>query len=252
MLQLATLRLLGSRKKNDCPSLDFMDRLPNAPRQRGPTWSTAFCVALLLSCSLSGFAPFGKAAAPPESSSGSSGPVALQFTISDFDGDSLPDLASVQTAQSGFDNTRYFVDFRLTTGLRLTIRVTAPAGGLQLTSRDVNGDSYPDVIVTTFLTNQPVAVLLNDGRGNFTQSDPSAFPGAFATAENSRICKPDAVKDAAAAIFSGYLPGECEECERTPSPQVVAGRSVTGVFHFAAPSNGNSFFGRAPPYVALH
>jgi hypothetical protein len=229
-----------------------MVSLPNVPRQRGPASSTAFCVAFLLLRLLIGFAPFGKAAAPPESSSGSSGPVASQFAITDFDGDSRPDLASVQTGQSGFGNTRYFVDFRLTTGSRQTIGVTAPAGGIQLSSRDVNGDSYPDVIVTTYWTNQPVAVLLNDGRGNFTQSDPSAFPGAFTTSENFRISKPDTVRDAAAALFSRHLPGECEECERTSSTQVVAGRSVTGVFHFAARSNGDSFFGRAPPSLALH
>jgi hypothetical protein len=229
-----------------------MVSLPNARRQQHVALSAALCAALLLSCSLIGLAPFGKAAALPESSSGSSGPVASEFTISDFDGDNRPDLASVQTGKSGFGDTRYFVDFRLTTGLRQTIGVAAPAGGLRLTSRDVNGDSFPDVIVTTSWTNEPVAVLLNDGRGNFTRSDPSAFPGAFATSENSRISKPDEVKDATAALFSRHLPGECEECERTPSPQVVARRSVTGIFHFAARSNGDSFLGRAPPSLAPH
>jgi hypothetical protein len=229
-----------------------MVSLPNSRRQQYVALSAAFCAALLLSCSLIGFAPFWKAAPPTEGSSGSSEPVPSQFTISDFDGDNRPDLARVQTGQSGFSDMRYFVDFRLTTGLRQTIGVTAPAGGLQLTSRDVNGDSYPDVIVTTYWTNQPVAVLLNDGRGNFTQSDPSAFPGAFTTSENSRISKPDEVKDATAALFSRLLPGECEECERTPPPQVVAGHSVTGVFHFAARSNGDSFIGRAPPSLRPH
>jgi hypothetical protein len=229
-----------------------MVSLPNTPRQRGLGWSTALCVALPLWCALIGLVPFGKAAALPESSSGSSGPVASEFTISDFDGDNRPDLASVQAGEGGFGDTRYFVDFRLTTGLRQTIGVTAPAGGLQLTSRDVNGDSYPDVIVSTYWTNQPVAVLLNDGRGNFTQSDPSSVLRAFSTSANSRISKPDAIKDATAALFPRHLPGECEECEGTPSPQVVCARSITGVSLFAARSNGDSFFGRAPPSLALH
>ncbi|SRR6266566_724896 len=229
-----------------------MVSLPNAPRQRGPASSTAFCVALLLWCALIGLSPLGRAASLPESSSGSSRPVASQFTISDFDGDNRPDLASVQTGHSGFGDTRYFVDFRLTTGLRQTIGVTAPAGGLQLTSRDINGDSYPDVIVTTFWTNQPVAVLLNDGRGNFTQSDSSAFAGAFATSENSRISKPDAIKDATAALLSRYLPGEYEECEGVLFPQIVEGHVRTDVFHFAALSSSRSFLSRAPPSLALH
>jgi len=229
-----------------------MVSLPNPRRQQCVALSAAFCAALLLSCLIIGFPPFGKAAPAAENGSGSSRPVASQFTIGDFDGDNRPDLASVQTGQSGFSDTRYFVDFRLTTGLRQTIGVRAPAGGLELTSRDVNGDSYPDVIVTTYGTNQPVAVLLNDGRGNFTQSDPSVFPGAFTSSENSRISKPDEVKDETAALFSRLLPGQCEKCERTPPPQVVVGHSVTGVFHFAARLNGDSFFGRAPPSLAPH
>lgn len=237
-------------REERCSSLNFMVSLPNTPRQRGSGWSPALCVVLPLWCALIGLAPFGKAAALPDSRSGSSGPVASQFTISDFDGDNRPDLASVHTGESGFGDTRYFVDFRLTTGLRQTIGVTAPAGGLQLTSRDVNGDDYPDVIVSTYWTNQPVAILLNDGRGNFTQSDPSPFPGVFTTSENFRISKPDAIKDATAALFSRHLPGECEECEETPSPQAVYGRSITGVSLFAARSSGDSFFGRAPP--SLH
>jgi FG-GAP-like repeat len=227
-----------------------MAGLPNASRPRGAAWPTLFCVALILSCLLSGIAPFGTAAASPGSPSARLGLVVPQFTIGDFDGDSQPDLASVQTGQIG--DTRYFVDFGLSTGLRQTIGVTAPAGGVQLTSRDVNGDSYPDVVVTTSWTNRPVAVLLNDGRGTFTQSAPSAFPGAFATSEDSRIASPDAMKDVAAALFARPIPAECEECGGALSLQIAAGLSGTGALHFTVSSNTDSFFGRAPPSLARH
>jgi len=193
-----------------------------------------------------------KAAASVENSFGSWGQLASQFAITDFDGDNRPDLASVRLGQSGAHHARYLIYVHLTSGFPQSIGITAPTGGLQLTSRDVNGDSYPDLVVTTYWTNQPVAILLNDGRGNFTQSDPSAFPGALPTSESSRFSKPDAIKDAMALLSSRYLSGEYEECGRALSPQIEAGRPVADGFHFAALSKGGSFFGRAPPSAAFH
>ena len=228
-----------------------MVSLSNSRRQRDHAWSRALCIAFILSCLISGLVPFGKAGTRPESNSRPS-LVSSEFAIADFDGDSRPDLATVHGGQSGFGDTRYFIDFRLTTGLRHTVGFTAPSGGLRLTSRDVNGDDFLDVIVTTYWTNQPVAVLLNDGRGNFTQSDPSAFPGAFAASEGSRISKHNAIQDATVALFSRYLPRECEECEGVPNPQAAAGRLLTSVFHFAVLSSSGSFLGRAPPALAFH
>lgn len=246
---ISNLQTTRIRKEERLFVFRSMVSLSNSHCQRGLAWCRALCVAFLFSCLLSGFVPFGKAGSRPESNSGPS-PVASEFAIADFDGDSRPDLATVHGGQGGFGDTRYFIDFQLTTGLRHTIGVTAPTGGLRLTSRDVNGDDFLDVIVTTSWTNQPVAVLLNDGRGNFTQSDPSTFPGAFATSENYLVSKPDAITDATAALLWRYLSGECEECEGAASPQVVAGRPVTSVFAFAALSSSDSFFGRAPPSLA--
>src|SRR5260370_16588839 len=147
-----------------------MISLPNATRKRCPFSATAFYVASLLSCSLIGFAPAGKAAPPPENSSGSSEPAASQFAITDFDGDNRPDLASVRLGQSSSQNARYWIDFQLTSGVPQTIGVTAPTGGLQLRARDVNGDRYPDVLVTTYWPNQPLPLLLHYRPANFPPS----------------------------------------------------------------------------------
>lgn len=219
-------------------------------RHRDLPWSRVLFFAFFLFCLLGGSVPFGRAGARPASNSGPTS-VASGFAIADFDGDRRPDLASVHGGQGGFEETRYFIDFQLTTGLRHTIGVTAPAGGLWLMSRDVNGDDFLDVIVTTSWTNQPVAVLLNDGRGNFTESDPSAFPGAFSTSRSSRISKPNAITDATVVLFWRYLPGKFEECDGVRSPQTVGRHPVTSVFHFAALSRGDSFFSRAPPSFTL-
>src|SRR5260370_9963842 len=113
-----------------------MVSLPNPTRQRCPFWATAFYVAFLLSCSLIGLAPAGKAAPPPENSSGSSGPATSQFAITDFDGDNRPDLASVRLGQSSSQNARYCIDFQLTNGAPQPIALTAPQPVPPLTPPD--------------------------------------------------------------------------------------------------------------------
>lgn len=101
------------------------------------------------------------------------------FTIADFDGDQKPDLVSIEMESSRTPQAiRYSIRFRLTLGNSQTFGVDAPAGGLQLATKDVNGDSIPDVLVSTTWQHQEVAILLNDGHGNFKLADPSSFPVA--------------------------------------------------------------------------
>jgi hypothetical protein len=178
--------------------------------------------------------------------------VRSQFAVADFDGDRRPDLATVHVGQSSFWVTHYWIAFQLSGGSRQTLGIAAPTGGLQITSRDVNGDDFLDVIVTTAWTNQPVAVLLNDGQGNFTASKPSTFPGAFTTSEKSWASLTDEVKDATAVVLSRYPLGNCSVDGRFSSP-----RNVTRLLVLWAPSNSPlsalvSFLGRAPPFVVLH
>jgi hypothetical protein len=196
-----------------------------------------------------GFVGSATAGVPPENSpevSASHGP---QFTIADFDGDGRPDLASVEFGRSG---PNYAISFRLTSGLRQTIDIAAPEGGLQLRAQDINGDSFPDVVVTTFWTGRPVAVLLNDGRGNFTRSGPSAFPEAFQESENSLTSTNDDKADAVAALLSRCAPEPSEENAGTASPLIVVRLFADESFCILAAPTGNSSFGRAPPAVAVH
>src|SRR6202166_4159512 len=107
-----------------------------------------------------------------------------QFAIEDFDGDSKPDIATVLQGRSGSADNHYRIRFQLSSGGSQNIDLTAPVGGLDINSRDVNGDDFLDLVVTTAGSNRPVAVLLNDGAGNFTALDPSALPGAFLKSSN--------------------------------------------------------------------
>jgi len=180
------------------------------------------------------------------------GQATSQFAIADFDGDTRPDLATVETGVTSASDTRYWIAFRLSGGLRQILGITAPTGGLQLTSRDVNGDDFLDVVVTTAWTNRPVAVLLNDGHGKFTASDPSAFLGAFPTSEDSLFLTKAEIKDACDALFSRYSSGDCEQSSRVAAPQKLAGLCTEEahpglLFYLVSP-----FLGRAPPYSSLH
>lgn len=112
---------------------------------------------------------------PPVNAPGSG----LPFAIADFDGDLRPDLASIQNWSNSSGTTDYWIQLQLSAVGRQAIRLVAPAGGLRIEARDVNGDHAVDLVLTTAWFNQPVAVLLNNGRGSFSQVEPTRFPGAF-------------------------------------------------------------------------
>lgn len=124
-----------------------------------------------------GFVGTGAAAADAPDGAGAV-PSGSQLAISDFDGDFHPDLASVQAGVTASGSTDYWIQLQLSGAGRQSIRLVAPAGGLTIAARDVNGDHAVDLVVSTSLR-QPVAVFLNDGHGSFSPVAPSAFPEAF-------------------------------------------------------------------------
>lgn len=102
-----------------------------------------------------------------------------QFAIADFDGDLRPDLASIQSGQDISGTSTYWIQVQLSSVGRQSIQLVAPVGGLLIEARDVNGDNAVDLVVATAWLRQPVAILLNDGHGRFSQVEPAAFPAAF-------------------------------------------------------------------------
>jgi hypothetical protein len=109
----------------------------------------------------------------------------LPFAVADFDGDLRPDLAGVQVGQSDLSNTDYWIQLQLSAAGRQTILIVAPAGGLQVTARDVNGDHTLDLVLTAAWLREPIAIFLNDGHGSFSRVDPTTFPEAFRQSETS-------------------------------------------------------------------
>jgi len=171
----------------------------------------------------------------------------IRIAIADFDGDSRPDLASVEAGPTSSRNTHYWIAFHLSAGAGRIVGITAPTGGLQIASIDVNGDSFPDVVVTTLWTNQPVAILLNDGLGNFTPSNPSEFPNVFADSTACWTAAPDEIRDATALLVSRGFLGDCRTGRRAllqaTTARLLAARTISATLAaFLLPS-----VGRAPP-----
>jgi hypothetical protein len=215
------------------------------------SWSRAVRLVFAIVCFV------GSTGSAQAASSGQSWPptstqVISQFAIADFDGDNRPDFATVQAGISSSWDTHYWVAFQLSRGPRQTLGITAPYGGLHVTSRDVNGDDFLDVVITTAWTNQPVAVLLNDGRGNFRASSPSAFPEAFSTSEKSWAGNTDEVQDATAVLLSRHPTENCPEGSRFSSPRSVTRLLVLQASYNPLSSAVVSFLSRAPPSFVLH
>jgi hypothetical protein len=103
----------------------------------------------------------------------------LTIAIADFDGDRRLDSASVQPGGSESGASTYWIQFQFSASGRQLVELVAPAGGLGIEARDVNGDHVVDLIFTTAWLRQPVAILLNDGHGIFSRVEPAAFPAAF-------------------------------------------------------------------------
>jgi hypothetical protein len=172
-----------------------------------------------------------------------------QFAIDDFDGDTRPDIATVVEGRSGRADNHYRIRFQLSSGGSQNIDLTAPVGGLDLTSRDVNGDDFLDVVVTTARTNRPVAVLLNDGAGSFTASDPSAFPGAFRNSSRFWRGLTGELREASPAFLSRFSSGDLEASAGTSEPPFDIRVFVRRSDRLEARDVAVSYQGRAPPFL---
>jgi hypothetical protein len=173
---------------------------------------------------------------------------AANFAIADFDGDALPDVATVQAGLVVASQTKYWIHFAFSAGSQRSLSLLAPTGGLQLSSRDVNGDSFLDVVVSTRLANLPVAVLLNDGRGNFRLADVHGFAATIWEAPAEWYATAARIGDSDAAMASagwggGVLPPAAKFTDLPPARDELAWRT-------ARPNSSEvprGIRGRAPP-----
>jgi hypothetical protein len=189
------------------------------------------------------------AADVPSGHATSLGP-SLSFSIADFDGDSRPDLASVQIGKSDLARADYRIQLQLSAAGRQTFQIVAPMGGLQIVARDVNGDHALDLVLTTWL-GQPVAILLNDGRGNFSRVEPAAFPEAFSDSKTTWGSSADHAIDAV-GVPPQLREDICSEAGffrhlRSQARFTASSDSRFGIGAFLI-----SHLGRAPPLAVFH
>lgn len=187
--------------------------------------------------------------APPHETGFHEAGIVPEFDIEDFDGDSRPDIATVVEGRSGAAGNHYRIRFQLSSGGSQNIDLTAPVGGLDLSSRDVNGDDYLDVVVTTARTNRPVAVLLNNGAGTFTASDPSAFPGAFRKSNKFWSGLTEELREGSPAFFSRIYSSDLDRSNGTFSLLVEMGVFAKRSNRLETRDAEVSYLGRAPPFL---
>jgi hypothetical protein len=183
---------------------------------------------------------------------GSSAGFSSTFAIADFDGDRQPDLATVEVQKGSFSgDSRYSIRLQLTAGAAQVFGVIAPAGGLQIVARDVNGDDALDVLVSTALQHKQVAVLLNDGHGKFILADPGAFPAVFLGSDSDWASGAITICDGAVLIRMEYPPGRVDRERKLNGRQVQVERSSTFVAAGATRHFLFSLLGRAPPTLVF-
>jgi hypothetical protein len=199
-------------------------------------------------CLVFGFAAgFAERCAAAEKARNPAAPVSPgpQLAITDFDGDLRPDLASVQAEATASGGTDYWIQLQLSASGRQSIRLVAPAGGLLIEARDVNGDHAVDLILSTSFR-EPVAVFLNDGHGSFSRVTPSAFPGAFDTPLTSWVSASDQAMHTAAVPAQLRL-GICRTAKAFTNIQSNADLIPCSHAGFTLDSFLVSQAGRAPP-----
>jgi hypothetical protein len=171
-----------------------------------------------------------------------------QFVFGDFDGDRKPDLATVHLLRREVHFARYSIRFELTSGIWQTVGVTAPLGGLQIVARDVNGDSTLDLVISTPWQHQAVAVLLNDGQGNFKSGSLTGIsPAIWECPAEYTGRTADQAQDKSVLAFRWSATGAAEEGGRLLDPQPVASLLLWAAYSVPAGPNHSSPFGRAPP-----
>jgi len=156
-------------------------RMKNTARQTMFVLALILNLALPLGNSARGKASVSKAATAlatdtsPDSLSATPIGLNVGFTMADFTGDTHPDLATVELSSLDSGNAEYMIEVQLTEGGHQVLRLSAPFGGILVTTKDVTGDGNLDLIISSGRSHAPVALFLNDGHGHFSVADASAF-----------------------------------------------------------------------------
>lgn len=146
------------------------------------------------------------------------------FAIGDFDGDQAPDIAILERLSSNFSDSNYIVQLRLASGERRATCLAIPWGAVRIFAHDVNGDRIPDLIIGSAWTEQPYAVLINDGNGIFSPVDPSSVQALSAKSKQilswPQPQQPETAATTAPPAERGFATTKCI-CRSCPTEGLV-------------------------------
>lgn len=225
--------------------------MPARFNARGGVVGIASLCLIWLYCAFAGVHPRPPLTEQREEAAGRLGHYGYPFAIADFDGDHLPDLAVVQVESYGSRTSKYSIRLRFSGGEGAAIGIEAPLGGLRIDSRDVNGDDADDLIVSTAAESEIVAVLVNDGHGNFVVAEPGAFPNlerkqkGFVQALGTQVC-PDGTllqNRTASGEEAIATTGWHGQVGSNPFRSARRSKSLAGPTH--------SSLGRSPPTIVI-
>jgi hypothetical protein len=215
------------------------------------------CAALLLFCA--GLIP-APAAATVASQAQDSSHAAIRanssFAIADFDGDRRPDLATAEIEPSNSRFTRYLIRLQLAAGPGLhkqagqSIGVTGAFGLPRISAIDVNGDHALDLVLTAAGQQQPIAILLNDGRGKFSLANPRDFPAGALDSPWRWGPASHPLQDAAVLIPARTPQAAARNARHSFVPRQLAESRFSSSRGFPPDPLRSSPLGRAPPYLA--
>ena len=175
----------------------------------------------------------------------------LPFAVADFDGDFRFDLASIESWPNNSGTTDYWIQLQLSAVGRQSIRFVGAPGGLRLEARDVNKDRAVDLVLVNAWSREPVAILLNDGRGGFSRVEPNAFPEAFTNLATTWSSTPDGALDAFGVPLQSRA-GACWNPRVLPQFHQRADAILAGSAELFLGCLLNSHAGRAPPSAAQY
>lgn len=171
------------------------------------------------------------------------------FAIADFDGDLRPDLAMIRVSRYGAPQTEYSLELEFSSGTRAPIGLVGPAGGLEVYPQDVNGDQIADLVITSVMDAEFVAILVNDGKGNFRQVDRSSYPNVGKRASSRILAPADPASYQFAVAQSRNLSGEVALSGRWRRHQQDSYELTRSAAHKPKDSSTRFQSGRAPPRV---
>ena len=167
----------------------------------------------------------------------------IRVAVADFDGDWKPDLAVVEAANLPQTRANYAIRLQLSAGTDSSFLISAPNGGVRVAARDVNGDSFPDVVISSVSDQRVVAILLNDGHGKFSRVEPALYLGTATDADlflhscDASLCEQLSVassrysfdgEDAVSTAGSPTFSPESVTALSVPVARVVATRASRG------------------------